>query len=91
MHCSKIATNLKVFGSSEEVVEQTLTLFQVGGQCGGTCSKALGTSAVLEVALMNTHCPMRRRPLLLLSSLSQSTYLPPPPARLPDRTLRRGT
>lgn len=28
-HCSKIATNLKVFGSCEDVVEQTLTLFQV--------------------------------------------------------------
>lgn len=26
--CSKIATNLKVFGSCEGVVEQTLTLFQ---------------------------------------------------------------
>jgi exportin-7 len=32
--CSKIATNLKVFGSCEGVVEQTLTLFQVGG-CAG--------------------------------------------------------
>ncbi len=28
--CSKIATNLKVFASCEEVVEQTLTLFQAG-------------------------------------------------------------
>lgn len=28
---AKIATNLKAFGSCEDVVEQTLTLFQVSG------------------------------------------------------------
>lgn len=61
--CSKIATNLKVFGSCEEVVEQTLTLFQVCCGSVGASTEAwrkrlCAARSVCPLASPPTHPPI---------------------------------
>lgn len=83
---TKIGSNLRVHGQSEQLVHLTLQLFQVGWRCVGVGEWMDGTAQREYHGTAYTSWP---QPLLRPArSLTPSTPAPFPPARHPTRTCR---